>query len=352
MEKIKELLKYSFFNNTVEAYLIALGIFLGIFFASRIFKFGIVKRIKRLILKKIDIEKNLTIRIIDRIGWPFYVFLSIYIALLYINLPSLADKISFTIIVVVFVFYGIKVLGELLDYFMDKIDQGKEEREKLAKGVGSVVKKIIIAALWIVAFLLIVSNLGYNITSLLAGAGVAGIAIAFALQGILEDFFAYFSIHFDKPFKPEDFIIIGNDLGTVKKIGIKSTRIQTLQGQELVVSNKELTSVRINNYKRMEKRRILFTFGVTYDTTVEKLKIIPGIVKKIINNIDKASPDRVHFKEYGDFSLNYEVVYFIDTSDYNVYMDIQQEINLKIKEVFEKEKIEFAYPTQSIILNK
>jgi len=349
---MKEFLEYSFFNNTLKEYLIALSIFLIVFFVSRIFKFVIINRIKKLISKKIDTEKNLAMRIINIISWPFYVFLSIFIALLYLDLPRLASKISFTIISVVFIFYIIKVLRELLAYFMLKVDQGKEEGEKLALGVKEVVEKIIVAVLWIVAFLLIASNLGFNINSLLAGAGVASIAIAFAVQGILEDFFAYFSIHFDKPFKPEDFIVIGNDLGTVKKIGIKSTRIQTLQGQELIVSNKELISARVNNYKRMEKRRIAFNFGVTYDTPVEKLKRIPGMVTEIINNIDKAIADRVHFKEYGDFSLNYEVVYHVDTSDYNIYMDIQQEINLKIKEAFEKEKIEFAYPTQSIILNK
>jgi len=350
MEEIKELLKYSFFNNTAKECLIALGIFLGVLLVSRIFKFIIVARIKKLISKKIDANKLLITRVIDKIGWPFYIFLSIYIALQYIDLPQIINKISFNIIIIVFVFYGVRILQVVLDYSMRKVDQKKEE--KIGEGVKDVIKKIITAGLWISAFLLVLSNLGYNINSLLAGFGIAGIAIGFGIQGILEDFFAYFSIHFDKPFKLGDFIIIGNDLGAVKKIGIKSTRIQSLQGQELIISNKELTSTRINNYKKMEKRRVMFTFGVTYDTPVKKLKKIPNTVKKIINDIDKAEPDRAHFKEYGDFSLNYEVVYYVGTNDYNVYMDIQQEINLKIKEAFEKEKIKFAYPTQNILLNK
>jgi hypothetical protein len=175
---------------------------------------------------------------------------------------------------------------------------------------------------------------------------------AFALQNILSDLFSSFSIYFDKPFVEGDFIIIGNDMGIVKKIGIKSTRIQTLQGQELVVSNKELTSTRINNYKKMSKRRAIFNFGVEYSTSKKKLEKIPTIVKKIINNIELASLDRAHFKSFGDSSLDFEVVYYVDSSDYAKYMDIQQEINLALVLAFEKEKINFAFPSRTIYMAK
>ena len=141
-------------------------------------------------------------------------------------------------------------------------------------------------------------------------------------------------------------------MGVVKKIGIKSTRIQTLQGQELVISNKELTQTRVNNYKKMEKRRISFGFGVTYETPVKKLEKIPDMVTKIINDIKDVECNRVHFKEFADSSLNFEIIYYVDDSDYNRYMDIQQEINLNILRAFEKEKISMAYPTQTLYLNK
>ena len=186
----------------------------------------------------------------------------------------------------------------------------------------------------------------------MAGLGIGGIAIAFALQNILSDIFASFSIYFDKPFKVDDFIIIGDDKGVVKKIGIKSTRIQTLQGEELVISNKELTESRVHNYKKMERRRIVFVFGVTYETPTEKVKKIPSIIKDIIEKTELADIDRVHFKEFADFSLNFEVVYYLKTSDYAEYMDTQQEINLAMKEHFEKEQIEFAYPTQTVFVHK
>jgi small-conductance mechanosensitive channel len=164
--------------------------------------------------------------------------------------------------------------------------------------------------------------------------------------------FSAFTIYFDKPFKEGDFIIIGNDMGVVKKIGVKSTRIQTLEGQELVVSNTELTSTRVNNYGKMQKRRVVMNFGVEYSTPTKKLEKIDKIVEKIINKMKDVDLDRVHFKEFGDFSLNYEMVFYINTGDYNKYMDIREKINLDLKREFEKEGIVFAFPTQTIFLEK
>jgi small-conductance mechanosensitive channel len=176
--------------------------------------------------------------------------------------------------------------------------------------------------------------------------------LAFGLQHILGDIFASFSIFFDKPFNVGDFIIVGDNMGVVKKVGIKSTRVQSLWGQEVVIPNKELTSARINNYKKMERRRVQFSFGVVYDTSAENLEKVLEITKGIVEKIELAELDRVHFKEYGNYSLNFEVIYYVNTPDYNKYMDIQQEINLLLKKRFEKEGITFAYPTQTVIVNK
>jgi small-conductance mechanosensitive channel len=206
--------------------------------------------------------------------------------------------------------------------------------------------------LWVFAALLILSNLGYDITALMAGLGIGGIAIALALQNVLEDIFSSLSIYFDKPFVVGDFIILGDDLGEVQKIGIKTTRIKHLQGQELVVSNKELTSTRIHNYGKMKKRRVVFDFGVVYDTPVKKLKKIPDIIKNVVESAGPTTFDRAHFKKFWESSLNFEVVYYITGSDYNAYMDIQESINLAIMEEFESMGVEFAYPTQTVYLNK
>ncbi|MCW3993646.1 MAG: mechanosensitive ion channel family protein, partial [Candidatus Bathyarchaeota archaeon] len=159
-------------------------------------------------------------------------------------------------------------------------------------------------------------------------------------------------IYFDKPFEIGDFIVVGDYSGTVKQVGIKSTRLQLLQGEELVISNKELTTASVRNFKKLKKRRIIFTLGVTYDTPLKKLQKIPEMISKIIEKMELAELDRVHFKKIGDFSLNFEVVYYLKVGDYVKYMDTQQEINFAIIEAFEKEGIEMAFPTQTIFLNK
>ena len=177
-------------------------------------------------------------------------------------------------------------------------------------------------------------------------------AIALAVQNILGDMFSSFSIYFDRPFEVGDFIIVGDHMGVVKKIGLKTTRIQALQGEEIVISNAELTSTRIRNFKKMQKRRIVFTVGVTYDTPKEKLEKIPSIVATIMAKVENADLDRVHFKEFADSSLNYEIVFYALTGDFGKYMDSRQAINLGLIEAFGKEGIEFAFPTQTVHLAK
>jgi small-conductance mechanosensitive channel len=207
-------------------------------------------------------------------------------------------------------------------------------------------------SIWAVALLIALQNLGVEITALVASLGIGGIAIAFALQNILGDVFCSIAILLDKPFVVGDFIIVGDLMGNVENIGIKTTRIRSLGGEQIVFSNADLIGSRIRNYKRMYERRIVFGFGVVYETPAEKLEEIPGIVKHIVESSEKTRFDRAHFKEYGDFSLNFEVVYYVLVADYNVYMDIQQRINLEIFREFQQRGIAFAYPTQELIVRR
>ncbi len=225
-------------------------------------------------------------------------------------------------------------------------------KERMSEHILFVLKKIINVVIFLFAFLIILDVAGVNLSGIVVGLGVGGIAIAFALQNVLSDVFSAFSIYFDKPFEIGDFIIVGKYSGTVKKIGMKSTRVQLLQGEELVLSNRELTSTSVRNFKKMKKRRIVFHFGVTYGTPSDKLEKIPDMVKKIVNSQELAEVDRVHFTEFGDFSLNFEVVFYMKKGDYVLYRDTQQQINFAIKGAFEKEGIEMAFPTQTIFLNK
>ena len=207
---------------------------------------------------------------------------------------------------------------------------------------------LIRATLWVAVVLLMLENLGYNVGTLLAGLGVGGVAIALAVQSILGDLFASLSIALDKPFVTGDFIIVGDYMGTVAKVGLKTTRVTSLGGEQLIFSNSDLLKSRIRNYKRMEQRRVVFAFGVLYGTTPDQLEGIPPFVREVIEGISDTRFDRAHFKEFGDSSYNFEVVYYVLSADYNMYMDIQQSINLALCRGFAERGIEFAFPTRTL----
>ncbi len=334
-------------------YLQGLMAFFAIILFLKIFRVYFLHRIKKLTKKTKTKADSMVVEFIEQIGWPFDAVISLFFVSRFVTLPGVIDTAIYYMLIIIVVYYAGKGAFRTIDILISEQIEAKKEKDEISSAqlirvMGSIGK----VALGIIAALLIISNLGINVSSLLAGVGIGGIAIAFALQNILSDLFSSFSIFFDKPFVEGDFIIIGDDMGTVQKIGLKSTRILTLQGHELVVSNNELTSIRINNYRDMKERRALFHLGVVYDTPVKKLEKIPSIIKKIIEDTDKARFDRANFKKYGDFSLVFEVVYYAETSDYYEYMDINEKINLEIAKAFKKEKIEFAYPTQTILLDK
>ncbi len=204
------------------------------------------------------------------------------------------------------------------------------------------------AALWVVFSLLMLQNLGVQVTALITGLGIGGIAIALAVQNVLGDLLASLSIIFDRPFEVGDFVIVGDLMGTVENVGLKTTRMTSLSGEQLVFNNSDLLSSRIRNYKRMRERRILFEIGVIYGTTKEQLEMIPDRVKAAVETQENTRFDRCHFKAFGDSALLFETVYYMLVPDYNAYMDTQQAINLQLYENLTSEGIEFAFPTQTI----
>lgn len=243
----------------------------------------------------------------------------------------------------------IRITNVLTSWYAEK---STKRGERVSEHVLFVFKKFIQVVIYIFAFLTILVAFKIDLSGVVVGLGVGGIAIALALQNVLGDIFSAFSIYFDRPFEVGDFIVVGDYMGTVKKIGIKSTRLQLLQGEELVISNRELTTASVRNFRKLKKRRIVFTVSVSCDTPLKKLRKIPDIIRKIIAKKDLVDFDRVHFTEFGDFSFNFLVVYYMKTDDYIKYMDTQQEINFEIIEAFEKEDIEMPFPTQTIFLNK
>jgi len=322
---------------------------MGFFIAFAIFQKVVLVRLKKITERtKSDIDDEL-IKIVQSMKPPFYSFLAFYIAARFLVLSNIIENIINVILIVWFIYQIISVVQILINYIVRKKVSAEDRQSRAAAGAIGVAAKIV---LWSLAFLLVLQNLGVNVNSLIAGLGIGGIAVALAAQNILGDLFSSFAIYFDKPFVPGDFIVFGKTMDTVEKIGIKTTRLRALQGEEIIVFNKDLTAAQIQNFKKMKRRRVVFDIGVVYETPVEKLKTVPSIVKNTIESTKGLNLDRVHFKQFADSALLFEVAYYVESDDYNEYMNLQQEMNFKIKESFEKEGIAMAYPTQTLYFKK
>jgi len=344
------ILQIEFLGNTVQNYtyaIIALVLFL---FILKIFQSIILHRLTKLAKKtETDIDDTI-IQIVKSLRPGFYVFLSFYLALFFLEINDLGQKIINAILIIWITYQVIIGMQILIDYIIKKrLIKDKEEQTKIGINYLSMLSKI---ALWLIGIILVLGNLGIDVTSLIAGLGIGGIAIALAVQNILSDLFSSLAIFFDKPFVVGDFIIVGENSGTVEKIGIKTTRIRALDGEEIIISNQELTSARIQNFKTVKERRALFNIGVTYNTSQTHLKQIPKMIKQIVESVDLTRFDRAHFTEFGDSALFFEVSFYVKTYEYKKFLDKAQEVNHKIKGAFEKEKIEMAYPTQTLYLAK
>ncbi len=344
-----------YYGNEVSTYLTALGAFILGLIIIYIFKKIILKRLERWSEKTETTIDDFIVRGVEKTLVPLLYFSAFVIALKILTIPPSVQKIIHVASVIIITFFVLRsvtaILGFSLDSYLRKKAESEitaENRRKQMRGILTIVNILI----WIVGLVFVLDNLGFKISAAIAGLGIGGIAIALAAQTILGDLFSYFVIFFDRPFEIGDFLIVGDKVGSVEYIGIKSTRVRSLSGEQLVFSNTDLVNSRIHNYKKMQRRRVVFKLGVIYQTKAKELAEIPPLVKKIIEDQKNVTFDRGHFSSYGDFSLNFEFVYYVLSSDYNVYMDTQQSINLKIYEEFETRGIEFAYPTQTLFLNK
>lgn len=338
-------------NNAIRDWLISLGIIAGTIVVLRLFQFFIIKKLKSLSFRTKTTIDDFIISTVQSSVMPLLYVLAIYFGLQYLTFTNRVQSIVRIAVMVVVTFFLLRILSSFIAYTFRQALAKREQnqqREKQSKGILIIIQILI----WLTGFLFLIDNLGYDITTLVAGLGIGGIAIALAAQTILGDLFSYLVIFFDKPFEIGDFIIVDDKLGTIEYIGIKTTRIRTLGGEQLVCSNTDLTNSRVHNYKRMDRRRVVFSFGVVYQTTPQKLKEIPLLVKQIIESQKDTLFDRAHFSTFGDFSLNFEIVYYVLSADYNIYMDRQQAINLEIFEQFRNRGIEFAYPTQTVVFDK
>lgn len=345
---MQDFLNIEFLSNTIFDYLIFLACFAGSIIVILLLKHTIIKRLTKMAQKTKTTVDDELMKGVRKYLVPLFYFGSLYLCVKVLYINPVLQKIINVITLAFIMIFGVAFLSAVLVSLFNKYWQKKhKDNDKLAVKWISIVIKVLI---WTAALLLFLDNIDVNITTLIAGLGVGGIAVAFALQAILQDLFSFVTIFFDRPFELDDFIIVGDLMGNVEHIGIKTTRVRSLSGEQLIFSNKDLTNSRLRNYKRMEKRRVVFRLGVTYDTPLEKLKEISSFIKEIIDDTSDCDFNRAHFFEFADFSLNFEIVYYILSQDYNFYMDVQQKINFRIKEEFEKRSIEFAFPTQTLYM--
>lgn len=344
-----EFLEKQFFGNTILDYLMTIIIVvIGVLviFAVKIY---ILNRLQKKAKKTQTKFDDFLVNIFGKTLIPALYFGVIYLSVQHLALNESFAKVVKVAGIIIFTFLGIRLIISVITYALMHYWLEKVEDEAKARDIRTIMPIVKVLAYGIGIFFLL-DNLGFKISTLIAGLGIGGVAVALAGQAILGDLFSYFAIVFDKPFEIGDFIIVDDHMGVIEHVGIKTTRIKSLGGEQIIMSNSDLTGSRVRNYKRMETRRVAFTIGVIYQTSMENLKEIPKIAKRIIEGIDDTRFDRTHFKEYGDFSLNFEIVYYIFGADYNKYMDVQQRINLELFEEFEKRGIEFAYPTQTLFL--
>ena len=348
---MREFINQIYWGNTIESYLIALGILILGVMLVKILQKIVLYRLKKWAKKTDTNLDDLLIKSIEKSIIPLLFFGVVYSAVTSLTIIPRVSKIIEIASLFITTFFIVRFIASsiliTLTYFIKKQERGEEKARQL-RGMTVLINIFV----WVIGLVFIMDNLGFDISAVVAGLGIGGIAIALAAQTILGDLFSYFVIFFDRPFEVGDFITVQDKVGTVEYTGIKTTRIRALTGEQLVFSNTDLTNSRIHNFKKMQERRVVFKLGVVYQTTAAQLEEIPKIVRGIIEQQSDVRFDRGHFASYGDFSLNFEFVYYVLGSDYVKYMDTQQSINLKIYNEFEKREIGFAYPTQTLFVNK
>jgi small-conductance mechanosensitive channel len=337
-------------EKPVELWLLAIAAAVLTFLASRLVLALAARRLGGISERTATPIDDAFVSLIRKTKWWALLAVSVFVGAVFVELPERARTLlQSAVVIALLVQLGIWV-STALKFTLEHYRQQQIKKDPASVTALNAIGLVVSVLLWTAILLLALDNLGFNVTALIAGLGVGGVAVALAVQNILGDLFASLSILIDKPFVVGDFLIVDDYLGSVEHVGLKTTRVRSLSGEQLVFSNSDLLKSRLRNYGRMFERRVAFTVGVTYQTPRERLKQIPGIMRSAIEAQDRTRFDRSHFAKYGDFSLNFETVYYILGPDYNLYMDIQQAINLFVHEQFEQAGIEFAYPSQTLFL--
>ncbi len=346
---MREIFDYVFFGNTVMDYSIAAISILVTWIVLKLIKRKLLVVLKNLTTRSNTNLDDLLVDIVERFVIPYVYLLINYNIIKQLVLAPKAEKIIAAAFMFITTYFAVRLINFFIHQSVVGYMRQKNEPVERVKQVSSMLL-LVKVFIWGMGMVMLADNLGYDVTTIIAGLGVGGIAIALAAQNILGDLFSYFVIFFDKPFEIGDFIVVDGNSGVVEKIGIKTSHVRSLEGQQLIMPNAEMVKSVIHNFKRLQRRRIVFNIGVVYYTPSTNLRRIPAMIEDIILQQPDATFDRTHLKSFGDFSINYEIVYFLESADYLLYMNTHQDICMNIFEQFEKEGIEFAFPTQTLFV--
>ncbi|MGH7491427.1 MAG: mechanosensitive ion channel family protein [bacterium] len=351
-DPITKILDRTYFNNTLGTWLAAALAGLAALVIFLIARVIIKRRMRALAETTITQIDDFIVELLQRTRPFFLLTLALYAGTRPLTLPERVESFIQQLAIILSLLQVGIWSNHSITFWMRRY-----VRERVTQDAASVTSITTLGfigriVLWAVVLMVALDNIGLNITALVAGLGIGGIAVALAAQNILGDLFASLSIVMDKPFVLGDTVVVGDFTGTVEHIGLKTTRLRSVSGEQLIFTNGDLLQSRIRNFTRMSERRALFTVGVVYQTPEAKLARIPHLIKEIVTAQPGTRFDRAHFKSFGDFSLNFETVYFVQSADFTVYMDTQQAVNLALFRRFAEEGIEFAYPTQMVYTAK
>lgn len=348
MPEVEALLGKTYFHNTVGQWAMAAGIVVVVFFAALIIRRVIRTHYARMAATAQMEFMELPLKVASQTTVLFLLIAAFFAGLQSLNLPAKPDRLLLTIMTIA-AFWQVGVwVASAVATWLERKQRYALERDRAAAGSFGIIAFVARALIWALVLLLTLDNLGIDITALVAGLGIGGIAVALAVQNVLGDLLASLSITLDRPFVVGDAVAVGDFNGTVEQIGIKSVRLRSVNGEQIVMSNADMLSSRLRNYGRMRERRSVFTINLALDSQPDKLKRVPPGLRAIIEAEQNVRFDRSHFARIGAGSLEFETVFIVTTADYGRYMDIQQSINLKIIELLEREGLELAVPVQRL----
>ncbi|WP_217705784.1 mechanosensitive ion channel family protein [Peristeroidobacter soli] len=351
MTDYSNLAQLPLFSNSLLDWSLALAIAAIALFVMLMARRGIRAYYKRMQATAETELLEIPLQVLSRSTLLTLLVVALYIGAQWLTMgPKTQQVLGSAVTIALFWQVGIWMMAAA-SIWLERKRQRSLAADRAAIGSLGIISFVVNVVIWAMMLLLTLDNLGIDITALIAGLGIGGIAVALAVQNVLGDLFASLSITLDRPFVIGDFLIVGDFMGSVEYIGIKSTRLRSLSGEQIIISNSDLLGSRVRNYGRMQERRVVFATSITRETPIELVEQIPALIRKIVEDQADTRFDRSHFAKHAATSLDFETVYYVLSADYNKYMDTQQAINLRLHRELQQSGAEFAYPTQKLYLS-